>query len=297
MKNSINHRAANNGFTLVELLVVIAIIGILIGMLLPAVQQVRESARRTSCANNIRNIALALHVHENTLGSFPAGYITTNGSVKNQSVGWAALLLPYIEQNNLYNELAADIDSKTLAEFISVAIKGTQIPIYLCPSSALDDVDPSEAAKCNYAGNQGYENNAADSFGLFEHDSQFKFTDVKDGTSNTILIGEVDGSSKDSDNCFPVWIGPQNGSVSFARRTVMRRGDIGQQLNSNSNSGEGKSPAVFSSGHQGGVNHAFVDASVHFLSDTIEHGTNNKNPNGTYLKLIHRADGQTVNPF
>ena len=299
MSHSVNRRTTKNGgFTLVELLVVIAIIGILIGMLLPAVQQVREASRRTSCANSIRNIALAMLNYESAFGKLPPGYVARNGKANNQSVGWGVIILPYVEQNNLYEQLGLDIENETLAENIDVSLKGQQIPIYNCASSTLADVDPSGAAKCNYCGNQGTENNTADSFGLFEHDSEFKISDVIDGASNTILIGEVEGSSKESDNCFPVWIGPQDGTVSFARRTVMRRGDFSQPLNSNSNSDpKNKSPAVFSSRHPGGVNHALVDGSVHFLEDTIEHGTSRDEPNGTYLQLIHRADGNSVNPF
>ena len=103
------------GFTLVELLVVIAIIGILIGMLLPAVQQVREAARRTQCANNMKNIALAMHNYESAFSAFPSGCIDP-GNMKTEKHGgahdgmfsWAAVILPYIEQTALHDQIDFD---------------------------------------------------------------------------------------------------------------------------------------------------------------------------------------------
>lgn len=144
-------RRSSLGFTLVELLVVIAIIGILIGMLLPAVQQVRESARRISCANNLRQIGLAMLNHESANQSFPPGYtstVTSDGTVPDGVVidpvtwdagpgwGWAARLLPFIEANNIANEI--DFETPIWDASHRDLIR-SRIPIFLCPSASGDE--------------------------------------------------------------------------------------------------------------------------------------------------------------
>src|SRR5579863_3686391 len=105
-------RDKRGGFTVVELLVVIAIITILIGLLLPAVQKVREAANRTSCLNNLKQIGLAMHHYHDTLGSFPAGYLCRvwpDPLVTAPGWGWAALLLPFVEQSPLHNQIRFDL--------------------------------------------------------------------------------------------------------------------------------------------------------------------------------------------
>ena len=138
------------GFTLVELLVVIAIIGILIGMLLPAVQQVREAARRTSCANNLRQLGLAMQNYEGAFGYFPPGFSSTptnNGTVPSGEFispstwnaspgwGWGAYLLPFVEAGNIHDRL--NFQSALWAADQREIIQ-TQIPVFLCPSASGD---------------------------------------------------------------------------------------------------------------------------------------------------------------
>ena len=138
------------GFTLVELLVVIAIIGILIGMLLPAVQQVREAANRTQCSNNIRQLSLGILNFESANSHFPAGSLTgeDDDDLGNDGWGWGAQILPFIEQVNLADSLEPGITNQpgvfldTFREGAIVAGGDTVIPTFRCPSSALGDFVP-----------------------------------------------------------------------------------------------------------------------------------------------------------
>ncbi len=127
-------------FTLVELLVVIAIIGILIGMLLPAVQMVREAARRTSCMNNMKQIGLALLNYEGSMEEFPPGWITEDGSpVGDAGWGWSALILPYLEASNLNDQLNFNepIDDHNNVCDNDILVR-TILPFYVCPSDPAD---------------------------------------------------------------------------------------------------------------------------------------------------------------
>ena len=134
------------GFTLVELLVVIAIIGILVGMLLPAVQGVREAARRTACLNNIRQIALATHNFESAQGFIPPGARLGEGT------GWHAYLLPYIEQEALYSQIElTDPNQEFGWSSDGVAALQSVIPIFRCPSELAPDRINSQPAPDNRA--------------------------------------------------------------------------------------------------------------------------------------------------
>ena len=131
MKLASNKRA----FTLVELLVVVAIIGILIGMLLPAVQQVREAARRTACLNNLAQLGLAMHNNEFSFGHLPAGVVDTAGPILNQPAGqhvsWTVQLLRFVEQNGIADNF--DIQAGAYAGSNGAA-RSMVIPVYICPS-------------------------------------------------------------------------------------------------------------------------------------------------------------------
>jgi prepilin-type N-terminal cleavage/methylation domain-containing protein/prepilin-type processing-associated H-X9-DG protein len=212
------------GFTLIELLVVIAIIGILIGLLLPAVQKIRESAARMQCTNNLKQIGLGLHNYHDTNKSFPPGYIDGNtdpNSTPNNDVGpgwgWAAFLLPYIEQQNVYNQINFKVG---IGLGSNATICQQQLKIYQCPSDPFQQnftVWPTNVmvAHADYVACNGWEecfygaggnpqagsgtDGLAGSFGqggvgLFYRNSQTTFASVTDGLSNTIIAGERSGN-------------------------------------------------------------------------------------------------------
>ena len=215
-------------FTLIELLVVIAIIAILIGLLLPAVQKVREAAARTQCANNLKQMGLALHNYENTYGRFPPGFISTttgtwsgggNDGVAEAGPGWSffSLILPYVEQENLYRSINLTLPITNNA---NTTPRSTPVLTYRCPS----DTGPTTAtvwmapanggnpmpatagtisnlATTSYVGCLGGGNPAdAPAYtamyeqqpfnGIFHRNQSVRVADITDGTSNTIGIGE-----------------------------------------------------------------------------------------------------------
>src|SRR5437899_3867670 len=138
-----------SGFTLIELLVVIAIIGVLIALLLPAVQKVREAANRTQCLNNLKQMGLALHNYHDTHRSFPPGILSTlsnpswkmtpgncNSEAPDLGPGWSffAFMLPYLEQDTLYRSIRFDLP---LTDPANDAARRTLVKIYVCPSDTL----------------------------------------------------------------------------------------------------------------------------------------------------------------
>jgi prepilin-type N-terminal cleavage/methylation domain-containing protein/prepilin-type processing-associated H-X9-DG protein len=218
-------RPSRRGFTLIELLVVIAIIAVLIGLLLPAVQKVRESANRMQCTNNLKQIGLALHSYHDSMNSFPPGYIDGNtdpNSTPDNDVGpgwgWASFLLPYMEQANLYRQINFNV---AVGVGVNTAVSQQSLKLFLCPSDGSQPTFPVydsgfsrplvTVAFGNYVGCNGWEecfagaggnpqagggtDGLAGGFGragvgLFYRNSRIRFADVTDGVSNTIFVGE-----------------------------------------------------------------------------------------------------------
>jgi prepilin-type N-terminal cleavage/methylation domain-containing protein/prepilin-type processing-associated H-X9-DG protein len=213
------------GFTLIELLVVIAIIAILIGLLLPAVQQAREAARRTKCKNNLHQIALALHNYHDVHNILPPALMSNplSSTYDDDGFGWLVYLLPFVEQKNLYDRInpqgapgvlgQAAVFDQYYAGLTMVPGGDTIIPIYRCPSSALPDHVPATwqipgselvgggAVPAQYPRSIGYATtdykaaggSCYGDYGVMHKQIEgggHRFRDVTDGLSNTIFVGE-----------------------------------------------------------------------------------------------------------
>lgn len=185
------------GFTLVELLVVIAIIGILIGMLLPAVQMVREAARRTTCSNNLKQLGLAAHNYESALGYFPPGVVDNDDDLRDALHSGMVYLLPYVEQQNLYNEYDFSTDWKSIE---NAPLAQFRIDVFQCASndSRVDQDGGVPGESVDYAfckGSLAYLHNQNLRDGMFDVNSKTSFASISDGSSNTFMMGEASSNS------------------------------------------------------------------------------------------------------
>jgi prepilin-type N-terminal cleavage/methylation domain-containing protein len=190
------------GFTLIELLVVIAIIAILVALLLPAVQQAREAARRTQCRDHLKQLGLALHNYHDSHRVLPPGYLyrpdQTSSPVSNGAgFSWAAMILPYIEQTALYQQLDFNVpiyDTKNITPREKIVI------LYLCPTDGVSfdnfvemGPTPERYAMASYVGNFGppdLDANQEQRSGVFSRNSRTRMRDISDGTSQTLMVGE-----------------------------------------------------------------------------------------------------------
>lgn len=285
------------GFTLVELLVVIAIIGILIALLLPAVQAAREAARRAQCTNNLKQIALALHNYHDTHRVLPAGNLfsvrlnytgnwCSEGSTSESRAPWTVLILPYIEQSALHDRFDFRLQFTSTSNMPGAAVNHAQFAIatkaYQCPSNinARDDNNNG-----SYFGVQGggptpactsqssqrvFFNN-----GLLYSNSNTKFADILDGTSNVFLIGETKYCLNERGRSDGIHVGWASAGKRDDWGMPLNLAAAMLQINSYAKHG-GNSDTLnymsrlFGSFHPGGCQFAFADGSVHFVSDTVD---------------------------
>ncbi len=264
------------GFSLVELLVVITIIGMLVALLLPAVQAAREAARRATCANNLHQIGLGLQNYHSVHASFPPGCIQPAFMISNgRQFAWSALLLPYIEQQPL--STAIDFSQPCYAA-VNAAPAAMVLPTYMCPSTARSSAWVQGRAVTDYSGLYGenippHPAGWVAENGMMVYDQAFRIRDVTDGTSNTLIVAE--------NSRFPVLAGDQwiNGlnimDADYAINYIPPNPQLWEH--------------DIRSEHPGGANAALCDGSARFLSETLDVNT---------LKaILTRAGGEVVGPF
>jgi len=299
-------RIRGSGFTLVELLVVIAIIGVLVALLLPAVQSAREAARRSQCSNNMKQIGLALHLHHNSRGDFPVGQVqshncwTEPGHGRNARMGWFPPLLEYIEAGNMYDQWRIENDAGTNIQFFSM--RDTPVPSFMCPSEVLPTVQPAdnghtEGFRSNYlvcGGDNPWGKHCTKTditgqppTGIFHFADKMTMAHITDGTSNTIMAGEVvlpDQSGEIPGGCgwydhrSTVWehvhsvamfvtARPPNSNAADIVGWGCRTSDAAPCICANSGG-----MTTVRSYHPGGVTITMADASVQFYTDDIDAG-------------------------
>jgi prepilin-type processing-associated H-X9-DG protein/prepilin-type N-terminal cleavage/methylation domain-containing protein len=334
---ALSERAVNRGkarsptaFTLIELLVVIAIIAVLIGLLLPAIQKVREAANRTKCTSNLRQVALALHGYHDANQKFPPGQFNLLGTNASTTLSWAYFnrgcwwqkLLPYVEQQALYDAIEAYWPPSGPAHgpYITFATNGvsnpptgrdTIVPLFLCPSDPANpkivtggtsDPNNQQGFHGNYVlcggstffGNTG---GGTDLNGLFYPLSKTRLAEVTDGTSNTLMAGEIiisrDTTGHDlRGRYYNTWQGNVLFSTLYPPNTpVGDRSNYCIAIPKAPCQGLTASNVVQSarSYHPGGANFAFADGSTRFISDNVNVAT--------YQALGTRAGGEAVSDY
>ncbi len=291
MQNTTKVAEKGRAFTLVELLVVIAIIGVLVALLLPAVQAAREAARRTQCQNNFKQAGLAMHNYHATFDSFPPGMEmyeqgrnrngcnSTRRKGKFYGTGWGASLLPYMEQLTLDNQFNKADQYYLIPNF---ALGATRVEAYICPSDPQNGelvfccsgrqnggAENEDLMQTNLAGIGDSEDWTCD--GAFPKELEFangilaekdgcRIAQITDGTSNTLMFGEVTGEGEGTNNA-QFWI---------TWDVLDTRDGINGPFTIPGGGIYGFRTTGFSSFHPGGCQFVLADSSVHFIAEEID---------------------------
>lgn len=265
---------AGQGFTLIELLVVIAIIGILVGLLLPAVQQAREAARRTQCKNQLRQLGLAMHNYHDVHKRLPPSMVfALDGSSESKWWSWNVMLLPMIDQGVIYQRLNLHVDGLSpTGPSANLAIAKMRMPLFDCPSDSYPGVYKAVGtpalATTSYLTCRGSVRYPTEGNGFFpDRNVSRQFRDITDGESNTIMLGErvVEGNQQT-----PWWM---------AASGYDSHGLGDETLDSEEGLFAGKAGTVgvdakhWWSMHPGGSHFALGDGSVRFLSYSMNQQT------------------------
>jgi prepilin-type processing-associated H-X9-DG protein len=272
---------------------VIAIIGILVALLLPAIQAAREAARRTSCINNVTQLGIAVHNYEFNFESLPPGVTDTKGPIRNEPQGlhvsWIVKILPHMEELNMYRKF--DQSAGAYAA-VNAQVRSVPISVSICPSYPGEEViADGTIAITTYAGCH-HDVEApidVDNHGLLFLNSRVRFDEIYDGSTHTLLIGEklewksdlgwVSGTRATLRNTGKIEV-PQ---PRFAQPTESDEGDADPDV------AESLFVGGFGGPHPGGFNATFADGSTHFITETVD---------PKIWRLVgNRADGEIVKPF
>ena len=262
------------GFTLIELLVVIAIIAILIGLLLPAVQKVRDVSNRLRCGNNLKQLSLGMHSYATFTGWFPAAY-ESQGTLPGW--GWGTAILPYIEQDNLYQTMNVsgstfgNGETTALPSHVLNSLSQTPLAMYRCPAEPFTPLNPSRQnhGNSNYRAVSGptttpYFYADQDIGGVCYQNSRTKILDITDGASNTVVLGECSFNPQKG-WLAAIWVG-----MTGYDGASIRISDVMWAIDASAARINGTAPQAFGSRHPGGAMFAFGDGSVRLFRDTID---------------------------
>lgn len=242
------HMGFSRAFTVIELLIVVGIIGALLAITLPALSSSREASRRVTCANNLRQIGIALQAYHEQKGTFPPGGIEwrSGNNTKQRQLAWSVFVLPFLEQQSVYDQLDLDqaFDSPANAAGASQILS-----VYICPTSRRGATRVQGRGPCDYGGIHGERIQGPNRppKGLMIYDHAFRDADVRDGLSSTLIVGE-DSAWSDGQ-----WI---NGRNVFDQAFAINAAP--------------KFENDLRSEHKGGAHAVLADASARFLSQSLD---------------------------